>query len=92
MSVSVTIPGLNLNEDEIKLLLAIKLFEEGIASLGKASEISGYSEKAFAEILIRKGISPVRYSDLDLKKEKDNALQDNHRYFRADWEVFSLHF
>ena len=43
MSISVKIPELNMKEEEIKLLLAIKLFEEGIVSLGKASEIAEYS-------------------------------------------------
>lgn len=73
MSISLKIPELNIKEDEIKLLLAIKLFEEGLVSLGKASEISEYSEKAFAEILLRKGVSPLKYSDLDLEKEAQNA-------------------
>jgi len=73
MGMSVKIPELNIKEDEIKLLLAIKLFEEGLVSLGKASEISGYSEKSFADILIHKGISPIKYSDLDIKKEIANA-------------------
>ncbi len=70
---SINIPELNIKEDEIRLLLAIKLFEEGLVSLGKASEVSGYSEKTFAEILLHKGISPIKYSDLDLKKETENA-------------------
>ena len=73
MDVSVRIPDLNINEEEIKLLLAIKLFEEGLVSIGKAAEVSGYSEKTFAEILLHKGISPFKYSDIDLKKEMDNA-------------------
>ncbi len=73
MNISVEIPGLNIKEDEIKLLLAVKLFEEGLVSLGKASEISSYSEKAFAEILLRKGVSPIKFSDIDLRKEIDNA-------------------
>lgn len=73
MSVIVQIPELNIKEEEIKLLLAAKLFEEEIISLGKAAEVSGYSEKTFAEILLHKGIPPVKYSDLDLQNEIDNA-------------------
>jgi predicted HTH domain antitoxin len=73
MGISVNIPELNIKEDEIKLLLAIKLLEEGIVSLGKAATIAGYSEKAFAEILLHKGISPIKYADLDLDKELKNA-------------------
>jgi len=43
MGISVELPELNMKEDEIKLLLAIELFEDGIVSLGKAAEIAGYS-------------------------------------------------
>jgi len=70
---SINIPELNIKEDEIKLLLAIKLLEEGLVSLGRAAEVAGYTEKTFAEILLRRGVSPVRYFDLDPRKEMENA-------------------
>lgn len=73
MGISVHIPDVNLKEDEVKLLLAIKLLEEGIVSLGKAAEIAGYSEKSFAEILLHKGIAPIKYDNLHLDKELKNA-------------------
>ena len=73
MNVSLKLPELNISEDELKLLIAIKLLEEGIVSLGKSAEIAGYSEKAFAEILIHKGVSPIEYSKLDIHKEIQNA-------------------
>ncbi len=73
MGISVHIPDVNIKEDEIKLLLAIKLLEEGIVSLGKAAEIAGFSEKSFAEILLHRGISPVKYMDIHLDKELNNA-------------------
>jgi predicted HTH domain antitoxin len=67
------LPDMNINNEELRLLLAIKLFEEKKVSLGKASEIAGYTEKAFSEILLKRRISPVRYEDIDLKKEIRNA-------------------
>jgi len=67
------LPDMNINNEELRLLLAIKLFEEKKVSLGKASEIAGYTEKAFSEILLKRGISPMRYEDIDLKKEIRNA-------------------
>jgi predicted HTH domain antitoxin len=73
MSIKFEIPEVDIKEEEIKTLLATKLFEDGIVSLGKASEIAGYSERAFAEILLHKGVSPIRYEDIDLKKETSNA-------------------
>ena len=60
-------------EEELKLLLAIKLLDEGLVSLGKASEIAGYSEKAFVEILLNRGIAPIKYQKINLEKELTNA-------------------
>ena len=57
----------------MKLLLAIKLLEDGTISLGKAAEIAGYSERAFAEVLLHRGVSPVKYTDLNLDREMRNA-------------------
>ena len=73
MGISIDLPEINIKEEELKLLLAIKLFEEGAVSLGKAAETAGYSEKAFAEVLIRRGVPPIKYSKLDLDKEARNA-------------------
>ena len=73
MGISVNLPEMNIKEDEVKLLLAIKLLEEGLVSLGKAAEIAGYSEKAFSEILIHKGVPPIKYSNLNLEKELQQA-------------------
>ena len=73
MGISVNLPDMNIKEDEIKLLLAIKLLEEGAVSLGKAAEIAGYTEKTFVEVLLHRGVSPLKYSDLDLEKEMRNV-------------------
>ena len=73
MGISINLPDMNMKEDEIKLLLAIKLLEEGTVSLGKASEIAGYSEKAFVEVLVHRGVAPLKYTDLDLNKEMQNV-------------------
>ena len=35
MSTSVTLPEINIPEQELKLLLAVKLLDEGLVSLGK---------------------------------------------------------
>ena len=73
MSISVTLPEINISEEDLKVLLAVKLLDEGLVSLGKASEIAGYSEKAFVEVLLHKGIAPVKYQNLNLDKELSNA-------------------
>ncbi len=73
MELLVKLPDMNIKEDEIKLLLAIKLYEDGIVSLGKAAEIAGYSERAFAEVLIHRGVSPLKYEGTNLDEELRNA-------------------
>ena len=67
------IPEVNLEDEELKLALAIRLLEEGKVSLGRAAEIAGFSERSFAEILLKKGVSPVVFEDIDLDKEFRNA-------------------
>ena len=37
MGISINLPEMNIKEEELKLLLAIKLFEDGAVSLGKAA-------------------------------------------------------
>ena len=73
MGMTINLPELNISEEEIKLLLAIKLLDEEMISLGKAAAMAGYSEKAFAEILLHRGVSPIKYSRIDLVKELQNA-------------------
>jgi len=73
MSKVLEFPDINIDNEELRLLLAIKLFEEKKVSLGKASEIAGYTERAFSEILLKRGISPINYEDVDLKREIGNA-------------------
>ena len=73
MGISVKLHEMNIKEDEIKLLLAIKLLEEEKVSLGKAAEIAGYTEKTFVEMLVHRGVAPIKYNKLDLDKELRNA-------------------
>ena len=75
MQVVLDLPDVNIKKEELKILLAIKLFEEGIVSLEKAAEIVGYSEQTFSKILLKKGISPIKYDDLNLKEEFKSRLQ-----------------
>jgi predicted HTH domain antitoxin len=73
MGITISLPEINIKEDEVMVLLAIKLLEDGIVSLGKASEIAGYSERAFVEVLIHRGVAPIKYTSLNLNKELKNA-------------------
>ncbi|MBC8527389.1 MAG: UPF0175 family protein [Candidatus Cloacimonetes bacterium] len=72
------IPGdiliaLNNNINELKMQMriftAMKLFEMGKLSLGKAAKLAGISYWNFSEILSENKISLANYPDEDLKKE-----------------------
>lgn len=64
----VTLPE-NLSEDEARLLLALKLYETGKASLGQSARLSGFSKRAFIEVLGRHRIPVFDYSPDELKEE-----------------------
>lgn len=55
--------------EEARLLLSVKLWETGRLSLGQAVEFSGYSQKAYMEILGNLGLSIFRYSPDELDRE-----------------------
>jgi predicted HTH domain antitoxin len=67
------LPDLNIPEKELKMILAESLFQQGVVSLGKAAEISGYSQRTFSELLLNKGISPLQYDDRYLNSDLSNA-------------------
>ncbi len=46
---------------EITLLLAAKLYEQGHLSLGQAAQLAGLSKRAFMELLGKHGVSVFNY-------------------------------
>ena len=61
----------NLSEDEARLLLAVKLYEVGKASLGQAAKLAGFSKRAFMEVLGRYRVPVFNYSPEELERETD---------------------
>jgi predicted HTH domain antitoxin len=59
----------NITKDETQTLLAIKLYETGRLSLGKAAELANYSNRAFIEVLGHHKVPIFDYSPEDLRKE-----------------------
>ncbi len=55
--------------EEAKLLLMIKLFETGKLSLGQAAKFAGYSKRAFMELLGKYGVPVFDYPDTELEGE-----------------------
>jgi predicted HTH domain antitoxin len=73
-TLTINIPDdVDLNEKEAKTLLAAKLYEKGSLSLGQAAELSGYSKRAFMEILGDFGVSIFNLSEEELETEIENA-------------------
>lgn len=67
--------------EEARLLLSIKLFEEGKVSLGYAAEMAGYTKRTFIELLGKRGIPVINYSPEDLEREVEllRALERERR-------------
>lgn len=52
MSIQVNLPdGLNISEFELGMLIAAKLFDEGLISSGQGAAMVGLSKQAFIELL-----------------------------------------
>ncbi|MEQ8413627.1 MAG: UPF0175 family protein [Imperialibacter sp.] len=63
----------NLDEKEVAMTLASKLYEEGKLSLGQAAELVGISKRAFAEMLGKYNVSLFNYPPSDLSRDVKNA-------------------
>lgn len=61
--------------EQVKISLAIHLFQEGIISVGKAAELAGEPRAVFELLLGEIGIPPVRYDVADYEREWD-VIQD----------------
>jgi predicted HTH domain antitoxin len=62
-----------LEEHELKMLLAAKLYEQGTLSLGQAAEVAGYSKRTFMELLGNYGVSALNYPASDLAQDLANV-------------------
>jgi predicted HTH domain antitoxin len=58
-----------INAEDAKLMLAIKLFEIGKLSLGQSAKLAGYSKRAFMEILGKYNVPVFDYPADDLQHE-----------------------
>ena len=59
-------------EERLRIELALRLYEKGIASLGQARRIAGLSKWDFLELLAREGIS-LHYGEEELKEDLEVA-------------------
>lgn len=62
-----------IDEKELLLMLATKLYEKGKLSLGQAAKLAGFSKRAFIEILGSYEVSVFNYSADELEQDLENA-------------------
>jgi predicted HTH domain antitoxin len=65
--------SVELDEKDIKMLVASRLYEEGKLSLGQAAKLVGLSKRTFAELLGKYGVSLFNYPASDLSRDIENA-------------------
>mgnify|MGYP000545346720 CR=1 FL=1 len=59
-------------EERLRVELALRLYEKGIASLGQARRIAGMPRWDFLELLAREGI-PIHYDEEELAEDLEVA-------------------
>ena len=62
-----------LDDNEVAMLLASQLYEQGKLSLGQAAELVGLTKRTFAELLGRYKVSIFNYPASDLFRDVKNA-------------------
>ena len=59
----------SVSAEDAKVMLAVKLFEAGKATLGQAAKVAGYSKRAFLEVLGHFGVPVADYPPEELQQE-----------------------
>ncbi len=59
----------DLDPEEARLLLSMKLFEEGKVSLGYAAQMAGYTKRTYIELLGKRGIPVFNYTVEEFEQE-----------------------
>ena len=83
--------GGRLEAEQVRMALAIHLFQMGIISVGRAAELAGEPRATFELLLGEMGIPPVRYDLEDYERDKKaiehalrRAAERGARYRPAD--------
>ena len=65
--------SINIDTQEIQMLLASKLYEKGLLSVGQAAQMTGLSKRTFMELLGHYQVSVLNYPTEDIKQDFENA-------------------
>ena len=73
-TIQVNIPeNVDLEDYDLSMIIAAKLYEDAKLSAGQAAEIAGLSKRAFIEMLGKYGVSVVSSSASDLHNDIKDA-------------------
>jgi predicted HTH domain antitoxin len=65
--------------EQVRVALAIHLFQEGVISAGKAAAIAGEPRATFELLLGEMGIPPVRYGLEDYRRDREAFKRARHK-------------
>ena len=63
----------DIDEKEVRMIVAAKLFEQGKLTSGRAAEVAGISKREFIETVGRYGVSIFGTQPEELEQELENA-------------------
>ncbi len=73
-TLTLTLPdNLEVDNNDLTMLLATRLYEQGKLSLGQAAELAGYTKRAFTELLSKYGVSIFNYPATEIFQDVTNA-------------------
>jgi predicted HTH domain antitoxin len=61
--------SVKISEDEIRMIIAARLFDLGELSSGQAAELAGITKREFIESVGRYGVSIFQYSAEELERD-----------------------
>jgi len=65
--------SLEMDDRELLMIVAARLYEQGKLSLGQAAEVAGLTKRTFAELLGSYNVSIFNFPASDLSKDVANA-------------------
>ena len=73
-TLTITIPNTaDVDDKEVRMSLASKLYERGKLTLGQAAELAGYSKETFMELLSEYNVPLINYPADELDQDIENA-------------------
>ena len=73
-TLTIKIPdSLDYDNNELAMILASRLYEQGKLSLGQAAELANLSKRTFAELLGKYNVSIFNFPESDISRDVENA-------------------